>query len=273
MKIQLDQIDADALPRDRSTLDGPALAELQSSIARTGLRQPIDVFKTATGYGLISGYRRLTAMRQLHELTGKAEHASISATLRTPNDQAAALAEMVEENEIRESLAPWDRGRIAVATRDLGHFATIDAAIKALFPHSSRSKLIRLRAVAEVAETMPHSFTAPEALSERQLLRIANCLRLGWGELLETALTESPPSAGHSEWSVIAATILEAETIPEAARFTPNRPKRLAHLGIGVTIRREKTDTGFTLHFTGRAASSALVTEVIEQVEFQLGQP
>ena len=36
MKIQLDQIDADALPRDRSTLDGPALQELQSSIAHTG---------------------------------------------------------------------------------------------------------------------------------------------------------------------------------------------------------------------------------------------
>ena len=40
LHLPLTAILAEALPRDRSTLDPAALAELQSSIAATGLRHP-----------------------------------------------------------------------------------------------------------------------------------------------------------------------------------------------------------------------------------------
>ena len=54
------EIQPDALLRDRITLDDAALEDLATSIARDGLRQPIEVFAlhTPTGphrYGLISG--------------------------------------------------------------------------------------------------------------------------------------------------------------------------------------------------------------------------
>ena len=69
--LALSAIDPNALPRDRSILDPDALAELQSSICITGLRQPIEVWRLSTPrdnpdgppfeFGLISGLRRLTA--------------------------------------------------------------------------------------------------------------------------------------------------------------------------------------------------------------------
>ena len=37
---------------------------------------------------------------------------------------------MVEENEIRADLSPWERGRIAVTARDAGLFDTIAAAVE-----------------------------------------------------------------------------------------------------------------------------------------------
>ncbi|MEJ1993024.1 MAG: hypothetical protein P8X50_15405 [Maritimibacter sp.] len=55
--IPTDQIDAEALPRDRSVLAPAALIELQRSISTSGLRLPIKLFPTEGGYGLISGYQ------------------------------------------------------------------------------------------------------------------------------------------------------------------------------------------------------------------------
>jgi ParB family chromosome partitioning protein len=43
--LPLCAINRDALPCDRSTLDPDALADLQTSIATTGLCQPIEVWR------------------------------------------------------------------------------------------------------------------------------------------------------------------------------------------------------------------------------------
>src|SRR5919106_7042327 len=69
--IPLDAIDEAALTRDRAALDPVAQSELSASIAVSGLRIPIEVFELAEPdgdrrYGLISGFRRLAALRELH---------------------------------------------------------------------------------------------------------------------------------------------------------------------------------------------------------------
>jgi ParB family transcriptional regulator, chromosome partitioning protein len=71
-QIPLAAVDAEAVSRDRTRLDPDAFEELRQSIARTGLRQPIEVFALAEPragctYGLISGFRRLRACRALAE--------------------------------------------------------------------------------------------------------------------------------------------------------------------------------------------------------------
>ncbi len=124
MKIPTNQIEKNAVPRDRFAICGEALSELQSSIALNGLRLPVKVYKTDTGYGLISGYRRLLAYCALHEMSGKDTYTEIDAVVRETRDDNHAMAQMVEENEIRESLSPWDRSRIAVVARGVISFDT-----------------------------------------------------------------------------------------------------------------------------------------------------
>ena len=73
-ELPIDQIDEAAMIRDRMVMTEEDMQELRLSIAAHGLRLPIEVFETGDGtpprYGLLSGYRRLHAVRALHALTG-----------------------------------------------------------------------------------------------------------------------------------------------------------------------------------------------------------
>ncbi|GHF54401.1 ParB/RepB/Spo0J family partition protein [Seohaeicola zhoushanensis] len=173
MRIPLDQIDPHALLRDRSLLDAEAFEELKRSIAATGLRQPIEVFATGNTFGLLSGYRRLAAVRALHDLTGQEKYATIEAHLRDPDSRQAALAEMVAENDIRQALSPWEKAAIATAATAAGLFPTLDLALAGLYPHAARQKRAKLRAVAEVVEALDGLLTDPETHSESRLLRMS----------------------------------------------------------------------------------------------------
>ncbi|WP_172300030.1 ParB/RepB/Spo0J family partition protein [Pseudoruegeria sp. HB172150] len=271
MRIPIHQIDETALIRDRTAINAATQDELQQSIAANGLRMPIEVFAIGAGpdprFALISGYRRLMAVRALHEITGDPRHAGIEALIRKPASQAEALAAMVEENEIRAPLSPWERAHIAIATRDAGTFDTLDTALAALYPHAPRQKRFKLRAVAEVVEALDGTLAEPETLTERRLIRIANALRLGWGEILEAALATaaSNPTA---QWQAITGTLQECEgLLARGQPTTPNEPRRISHPRSSVTIRRERTRAGYLLHVTGRGANDALVTDVLEEVE------
>ena len=50
---------------------------------------------------LLSGYRRLVAVRQLFEATGDAKWSTIEAIVRAPEALGGPFVAMVEENEIR----------------------------------------------------------------------------------------------------------------------------------------------------------------------------
>ena len=60
----------------------------------------------ALPYGLISGWRRLTALQALHAETGEARFATVQALVRRPETAADAYVTMVEENEIRARPQP-----------------------------------------------------------------------------------------------------------------------------------------------------------------------
>ncbi|MDF0603780.1 ParB/RepB/Spo0J family partition protein [Psychromarinibacter sp. C21-152] len=268
MRIPTDQIDPHALPRDRTVLDADALDELQRSILANGLRQPIEVWQTDTGYALLSGYRRLMAVTRLHEATEQDRWTEIDAVLRSPPDRVAAMAAMVEENEVRQALSPWERAAVAVASVDAGTFDTVDAALRRLYPFLNRQKRARLRAVAEVVEELDGLLTDPEDLSEQRLQRIAAAIRLGWSELITAALAEVRRRSPCVQWETLAPVLAEAESVVATGGPTsPNRPKRLSTPRPGVHIRRERTRRGFVLHVTGQGATDALVTEILDEVE------
>lgn len=271
MRIPLDRIDPHAFLRDRTIIDPDALAELQAAIAASGLRNPVEVCERGDRYALISGYRRMKAVSRLHAATGDRRWAKIDAVVRDAPSTAAALAQMVEENEVRQPLSAWERARVAVAATAAGTFDNLDAALRVLYPYAARQKRARLRAAAEVVEALDGRLTDPETLTERALLRISGALRLGWGKLIEAAL--DGPEGAAAQWQALRPVLEEAETlVAEGRPTTPHRPRRLCHPAPGLTVRREKTRHGFVLHLTGRRATEALVAEVLDEVERWLGK-
>ena len=114
--IPLDDIDATALVRDRAKLDDGELWELRSSIAAHGLRMPVEVFpiEGAKPWGLISGYRRLAAFREMREFN-RDRFAAIPAFVREPANLTEAIVAMVEENAIRSEVSPWEQAMVAVS--------------------------------------------------------------------------------------------------------------------------------------------------------------
>ena len=277
LTLALDSIDEHALPRDRTTLDPEALSELRTSIAASGLRQPIEVFELAEpdgphSYGLISGFRRLTAMRELCALN-PTRPATIAATLRHPAGLAEAMAEMVEENDIRAELSPWEQGRILLTAVEHGIFDTPDAALARLYPNATRQRRFRLRALACVAEALDGQLATPEALSQRQMLRLAASLRPDFTDLIRHVLAEHVDEGLAAQWQALLPVLDEADTaLKDPTPYTPGRPRRLVRLPRGLTLRRERTARGWTLHFSGPEASAALMETVIAEVERMVGE-
>lgn len=268
-QIPLEQIDPTALTRDRLTLDDAELDELKRSILAGGLRQPIEVYEVdgTPPYGLISGFRRLTAIRQLQDWDPK-RFASIPAFIRAPHSVAEATRAMVEENEIRANLSAYERARTAVLARDRGIFDTLDAAINTLYAAASPAKRSKLRGVALVAEHLEGALKFPEALSIAQASRIANALRQDFGEVIEAALTSTARGSAEDEWAAILPYVEECENrlrSPETRR--PGRPRRTARIRPGLSVRREMTRYGWILRFSGREATSGLLDDVMDEIE------
>jgi ParB family chromosome partitioning protein len=276
-QIPLAEIDANSVARDRTRLDEAALAELTASIARGGLRQPVEVFELAEPmeghrYGLISGFRRLRAFRDLAELN-PARFATIPAFVRTPETIPAILAAMVEENDVRAGLSAWEKGAVAANAVHEGWFPDLPAALAALYPGANRFKRARIRAVAELVLAMDGVLEEPERLSERDCLRFAATVAAGFGDHI-TASLDGALAAGHeAQWAIIEAIIREAEAFPEEHPVRDGRPNRrriTRHRKLAthaVAIRRERTRDGFILHVTGREANTMLINQVFDEVE------
>ncbi len=269
-EIPLDQIDENALPRDRSALDETDLSDLTLSIAAHGLRMPVEVFPS-TGpkpYGLISGFRRLSAHRELTLST-------IPAFIRQPADIPSALAQMIEENEIRADITPWERAKIVLTAIEHGYFDTIDQALPRLYPTYDHNRRARLRAVAEVVTHFgDHALTDPRSLSQRQLTRLATNLRAGMGDTMLVALQESSDKSPATQWSLLAAICEDAEAEAKAPKlhYKPGQPKYHRRVQDDLTVRRERTKDGWTLRFTGKTAKGPLMEDIMDYVEDTFGR-
>lgn len=264
--IPLDDIDDDAVPRERTGLDGEAFAELKASILASGLRMPVEVFALEDRpgrFGIVSGFRRVAAFRELRAM-GAGRFDAVPAFVRPARGLAETLAAMVEENAVRADLSPWEQGRIALVARELGAYPTIEAAVEGLYPAADKSKRARLRALARLVEGFDGALAAPEALSLRQAMRLAGAVRDGYGEAMRVALGESRLSDPEAQWALVAPYLDEAEKMGPAVG---RRPIRVARPRASLVIRREMTPEGWRLHFTGKDAKSALMDRVIEEIE------
>lgn len=280
-EIPTEVIRSDQMIRDRTVLNADELTELQTSIWSNGLRLPIEVYQDGEGYALLSGYRRLLAVKNLAELN-PGQYTNIKALIRPVRDTAGAFAAMVEENEIRANLSYYERGRIAAIAAQQGAFGSTEEAVNVLFNTASKSKRSKVRSFAEVFEMMGDMMEFPEHLTERRGLRLAGALRQGGQQQLREALTAGQGGSPEVEWLALEPTITAIEEGPQLIAKR-GRPKMqppagwqgddTVHLSSGVTLRKEQDSNGFLIRLSGKGINSEIVDSAMQELQRLLERP
>lgn len=254
LDLPLDAIAADHLTRDRLPAEDEDMAALRESVRAHGQRAPIEVTPLAGAlpYGLISGWRRLMALKALHAETGEARFATVQALVRKPETAADAYVAMVEENEIRVGLSQYERARVAALGAARGVFPDEEAALRALFGAASRPKRSRIRAFLEIWRALDGILRFPAHLPERLGLRLVEALRAGQGPRIVAALEAADPATPEAELAVLGAALARPAAPPPAP----------VDLAPGVTLETRLSGRTLTLRLRGRGVTPELAAEV-----------
>lgn len=201
--LPLGAIVAGHLVRDRVQLDEDEMDALLASLRARGQQTPIEVVRLDGGrYGLISGWRRLTALKRLHEETGDATFATIRALIVAPESAEAAYVAMVEENEIRANLSHYERARIAHRAVAEGVFDSPRAALQGLYGSVTRSKRSKIGSFMGLVEALDDVLRYPWAISEKLGLALVKALE-GRADEIRKALTKSDPQSAEAEIALL----------------------------------------------------------------------
>ncbi|SMY09248.1 ParB/RepB/Spo0J family partition protein [Flavimaricola marinus] len=225
-RIPLEDIDVSYLVRDRIAADEDEMQVLCASLAARGQQTAIEVAdlgpEANPRWGLISGWRRLTALTRLRDAATTAEEAaaygSVLALARQPSEAAEAYQAMVEENEIRVGLSYYERARIVARAVDKSVYPDDRAGLSALFASASRAKRSKIGSFVRIVRALDGALQFPASLTERTGLALAGAIDAdpALGQRLERALQAAAPETPVAEAKVIAA------ALPRAPR--PTRP-------------------------------------------------
>jgi ParB family transcriptional regulator, chromosome partitioning protein len=258
LDLPLDAIAADHLTRDRLPAEDEEAAALRESIRLHGQRTPIEVtpLTGALPYGLISGWRRLAALRALQAETREPRFATIQALVRRPETVADAYVAMVEENEIRVGLSQYERARVAALATARGVFETEKAALLALFATASRAKRSRIRAFLEIHHALDSVLRFPAHLPERLGLQLVEALRAGQGAAIVEMLAKADAATPEAEMEVLAQALAARpkRTAPPSPAPEEIRP--------GVKLQESLHGRTLTLKLTGEGVTPALAARI-----------
>lgn len=271
-QVPVAEIDTGFLRRDRIIEDEEEMEELVASIRAHGLRAPIEVVRLEEGYGLISGWRRLRALRRLAAEQGG--HDTVPAFIRDGIDGAPAYVTMVEENEVRAALSHYERGRIAVLAAGQGVFGSVEEAVDVLFAAASKAKRSKVRSFALVHEALGDVLRFPAALSERLGLRLAAALRDGQQARLRAALAAADCRDAGAEGRVLKQALKglsEAEKDP-ARGGRPSAVTRLRPVPLrsGGELRAELSGRGLRIDLEGRVINPDTAERIMAQIRRML---
>lgn len=222
-KILLSDIDETYLVRDRMAADPSEMAALTDSLRSRGQQTAIEVTALENGrYGLISGWRRLSALRALQADTNDEKYDSILAIIRDPQDAGAAYVAMVEENEIRVGLSFYERARIVARAVDKGVYRNDKLALAALFAAAPRAKRSKIGSFVRIVRNLDSVLSFPTSLTEKSGLALAQSLDsdAGFCARLTAALQADHPATAAAEAQTIASA-LRAPAPPARAKPAP----------------------------------------------------
>lgn len=237
--LPLSRIRLDHLVRDRLARDDEDMAALVSSLRDRGQQTPIEVVALADGgYGLISGWRRCTALAQL-QADGVGD-GTVLAIERRPDDASDAYLAMVEENEIRVGLSYFERARIAAKAVDQGVFESEKQALLGLFRTASRAKRSKIRSFLKVVDVLDGALRFPQSIGERLGLQLSAALErdADLGARLVDRLHRHPAATAEEELAQLTATLdgKEVSNKNKSAASAPAYAERDLREGLRVRV-------------------------------------
>jgi ParB/RepB/Spo0J family partition protein len=216
--LDVSEVVEDHLVRDRVHVDEDEMAALIASLRSHGQRTPIEVVVLRDGrYGLISGWRRLSALRRI-AAEEDAPHKSVRALIRLPKDKPDAYVSMVEENEIRAGLNHFERARIVIKSVEDLAFETEKQALNGLFGATSYARRSKIKSFIPVVRALEGYLSFPGHMSERAGLALSKALEQeGMAAQLQTALKQAAPDTAEAEAACLGA-VLKQDAAAKAQR-------------------------------------------------------
>lgn len=233
--LALDEIAADHLVRDRLAVDAGDMEGLVASIRTRGQQVPVEVLDRGEGsqprYGLISGWRRLSALREIGAT-------QVLAIVRQPASAAEAYVAMVEENEIRADISFYERARIVTKALDLGIYEDPKSALHGLFGNVSRAKRSKIKSFMGVVAALDGVLRFPAAISEKAGLDLVRRLDTDpdLGLRLASRLTAAAVERADDELAILMEAPPRADRVPHPIPDVVYEPEagRITITGVGV---------------------------------------
>lgn len=177
LDLPLDAIDSQYLVRDRLAAGDGEMSALVESIRMRGQQAPIEVIKlTGNQYGLISGWRRFSALTHLFAETRDPKFNKVKALARRPEQASDAYLSMVEENEIRLGLSFFERAQVVIKATEKGVYSNETDALKHLFQNVPRAKRSKIKSFMRVVRALNDALLYPGDISEKFGLSLSKAL-------------------------------------------------------------------------------------------------
>lgn len=247
--IDIDRIEADP-EQPRKVRDATAQAELDASVKRLGILQPITVrFDEERGiYRIISGERRYQAAKT-------ASLPEVPCWVQTPSDDKVLVHQIVE-NWLRAEMHPYDLADALVRLRDAAGFTQKRIAEETGKSEGEISKLLSLQQL------------APEV---QKAAREDTTGRITKSHLY--AVTKLPPDGQHKFIALVqrdGLTTADLEKLVQREAVPLGHPKRR-----GAPVKQVRFSTSaatVTVTFRKRDVSSSDVAEALDEARLQVGE-
>lgn len=194
-EIPHNAIDENYYLRDRVSSNDSADHELRTSIKLHIQKMPIEVVQIAyrdahRRYGLVSGYRRLQAIRFLQN-EGYPEFNTIKACV-LPHDHRSALIAQAIENDVRKDISPFERAFFVHRAAGTEAFSNVVDVIAHMYQHASASKISKIMSSVKLVDFIGDLVVHKNCIQEATGLRLVRYLEAGAGDLkLQRMLREA----------------------------------------------------------------------------------
>lgn len=245
MDIPLSQVDMAYMIRDRMVVDADDLEELRTSLLARGQRSAVELVRLdADGqvrYGLVSGWRRMMALKSLYAETKDERFSVVRAIVRDPETARGAYISMVEENEIRIGLSFFERAHLVAEAVRAGIFETDKQALLNLFANVSRAKRSKIRSFTILVRTIGPDLRFPGAISERLGLQLVMGMRLDpdLQTRIQHELQQAQADTAEQELAILQKAA-EAATRPKPEKVSRAKPlQEVLSDGTSLTLKGE----------------------------------